>query len=142
MKTDSLSLRIGAGVVAAAIVLRLLGSGALQPIFGALLSPKTANVLLFLETGRLVRQPVTAEAESPPEVLPPPTPAVEPAVFSRQDADLVQVNSYCNYEADPEILLQMPLNWDLTEDGPKVLILGEMDSLIIPTHPQANKDTG
>jgi len=31
---------------------------------------------------------------------------------------------------------------DTGRPGPKVLILGEMDSLIIPTHPQANKDTG
>lgn len=31
---------------------------------------------------------------------------------------------------------------DTGRPGPKVLILGEMDSLIIPTHPNARKDTG
>ena len=31
---------------------------------------------------------------------------------------------------------------DTGRPGPKVLILGEMDSLIIPTHPYANKETG
>ena len=31
---------------------------------------------------------------------------------------------------------------DTGRPGPKVLILGEMDSLIIPAHPQARKDTG
>ena len=31
---------------------------------------------------------------------------------------------------------------DTGRPGPKVLILGEMDSLIIPTHPRARKDTG
>lgn len=31
---------------------------------------------------------------------------------------------------------------DTGRPGPKVLIMGEMDSLIIPAHPQARKDTG
>ena len=48
---------------------------------------------------------------------------IQPAVFSPADASLVEVNSYCGYAADPAALLQMPLSWDLTQGGPKVLIL-------------------
>lgn len=121
MKLDRLSLRVGAAAVAAAIVLRLLSTGALQPMFEMLLSPQTACVLLFLETGRLVR-PMTAEAPTQPHREPEIEP-IQPAAFAPEDASLVEVNSYCGYEADPEALLQMPLNWDLTQGGPKVLIL-------------------
>ena len=122
MKLDKLSLRIGAAVVAVAVVLRLLSAGVLQNMFSFLLSPQTTRVLLFLETGRWARLPVQ-EAEP---VLPDRDPvslAAEPAAFTKEDARLVAVNSYCGYEAEPEALLQMPLDWDLTEGGPKVLIL-------------------
>ena len=121
MKLDKLSLRVGAWAVAAAIVLRLLGTGALSPVFRLLLEPETACVLLFLETGRLARIEVPPTPE--PEPIQPQPEAMEPAAFTREDAALVEVNSYCGYEADPESLLQMPLNWDLTQGGPKVLIL-------------------
>ena len=121
MKLDNLSLRVGAWTVAAAIVLRLLSTGALAPMFQMLLSPETAYVLLFLETGRVMR-PVTVEKpeQTEPAIQ---TDPIELAAFDPEDADLVSVNSYCGYEADPAALLQMPLNWDLTEGGPKVLIL-------------------
>lgn len=121
MKLDNLSLRVGAWVVAAAVALRLLGTGALAPVFDLLLSPDTACVLLFLETGRLVRPPVAEEPVSAHRE--PPSESIPPAVFDAKDAGLVQVNSYCGYEADTQALMQMPLSWDLTEGGPKVLIL-------------------
>ena len=119
MKLDNVSLRVGAWVVAAAVALRLLGTGALQPVFEKLLSPETACVLLFLETGRLVRPPVTEDTVTKQQI----TVSSPPAVFDSQDADLVAVNSYCGYDADTQMLLQMPLSWDLTDGGPKVLIL-------------------
>lgn len=121
MKLDNLSLRVGAWTVAAAILLRLLSTGAFQPMFEMLLSPETACVLLFLETGRVVR-PVSAESPAPQQEEPQPQP-IQPAVFDPADGELVEVNSYCGYEADPAALLQMPLDWNLTEGGPKVLIL-------------------
>lgn len=122
MKLDRLSLRVGATVVAVAIVLRLLSTGVLRPVFELLLAPETACVLLFLETGRLVR-PAAAEPPQTPQIQPEPEEPSLPAGFTPEDADLVQVNSYCGYQADPETLLQMPLTWDLTQGGPKVLIL-------------------
>lgn len=121
MKLDNLSLRVGAWVVAAAVALRLLSTGALQPVFEMLLSPDAACVLLFLETGRLVR-PAAAE-DTVPAYREQPSQLIQPAVFSPADASLVEVNSYCGYAADPAAFLQMPLSWDLTQGGPKVLIL-------------------
>lgn len=123
MKLDRLSLRVGAAAVAAALVLRLVATGALQPVFELLLSPQTACVLLFLETGRVVRpcpEEVTRPAHPGPTA---PVEVVEAASFAPEDAALVEVNSYCGYEADPQTLLQMPLDWDLTQGNPKVLIL-------------------
>ena len=121
MKLDKLSLRVGAWAIAAAVALRLLGTGALQPVFEMLLSPDTACVLLFLETGRLVRPPVTED--TPAAQQPQVTVTSQPATFDLRDSQLVQVNSYCGYDADIQTLMQMPLSWDLTQAGPKVLIL-------------------
>ena len=121
MKAEKMSLRVGAGVIAVALGLRLLSAGVFAPVMQALLSPDTACVLLFLETGRVVRPMDTVSAE-PPEAEPVQFSA-EPVSFQQADAQLVKVNSYSGYEADPAVLLQMPLRWDLTEGGPKVLIV-------------------
>ena len=121
MKAEKVSLQVGAAAVAAALVLRLLSAGVLDPFMQALLSPKTACVLLFLETGRIVRPIETATLSVPAAPAEERIPA--PASFQPSDADLVKVNSYSGYEADPAALLQMPLDWELTEGGPKVLIL-------------------
>ena len=122
MKMDRLSLRVGAWTVAVAIVLKVVSVGALQPVFEMLLSPETACVLLFLETGRVVRPTVAVEKPVQSPVAPPVDP-IAPATFEKADGRLVEVNSYCGYEVDPQALLQMPLQWDLTQGGPKVLIL-------------------
>ena len=123
MKMDRLSLRVGAWVVAAAIFLKVVAVGALQPVFEMLLSPETACVLLFLETGRVVRPTVATEKPVQSPVEQPPVESIEPATFEKEDSRLVEVNSYCGYEVDPQLLLQEPLQWDLTQGGPKVLIL-------------------
>lgn len=110
-----------------AVFLRLLSTGALA---AAIEKPAVFSVLLFMETGRWAY----AQEESPPE---PPTPAVTPTpdpvtpapekptplTFQTQDADLVEVYNDCGYEADVQAMLQKPLSWDLTADGPAVLIL-------------------
>ena len=121
MKPDKFTIQVGAGVVVAAIVLRLLLSGALTPVVEVLLTPRTAAVLLFLETGRFVRQPVAEESVCVPRDPAPAQP--QPTAFCPDDAALVQVNSYCGYAVDPAALLQKPLQWDLKSGGPKVLIL-------------------
>lgn len=137
MDWDRKSIRVGAWVIACAIVLRLLAGGGLDAMVNALTSPEVVSVLLFLETGRVVR-PVQPETPTqPPETVapthatenavPPETtqpPAVEAlAAFSPDDAALVEVNSVCGYEANIQQYLQTTLSWDLTEDAPTVLII-------------------
>ena len=123
MNQEKLSLRFGAGVVAAALAVRLVGCGILSPLISAVVSPDFIRVLLFLETGRMVRpiQPVVEQVAEAPVV--PETPDIAPADFQPEDAALVKVNSYSGYEADPVALLQMPLTWNLADQRPRVLIL-------------------
>lgn len=128
MEPEKKALRFGAGVIAAALVLRLLSGGALATVMEKLLSPETACVLMFMETGRLVRpfapaQTPPVETQPAPTEAPPPEDAAPLAVFSPEDAQLVEVNSVCGYQVDLQQLLQQPLNWDLTQDGPAVLIV-------------------
>lgn len=124
------SLRVGAAVIACAILLRLCGDGVFSRAVQALSDPRTAAVLLYLESGYLLRP---AEAETVPPVpelteLTEQTEAAAPAelvqaVFAPDDAALVEVNSVCGYDTDLPALLQQPLSWDLTSDAPTVLIL-------------------
>ena len=60
-------LRIGGAVIAGAIALRLLSTGTLRPLWQALTRPETVAVLMYLETGRVVRNysTITYPAESP-----------------------------------------------------------------------------
>ena len=125
MQLEKRSLRFGAWVIVAAVVLRLLSNGALAPVIQKLLAPETACVLMFMETGRLVR-PVAPQPEpeqTQPQTTLPDDPSIQQPVFSAEDAQLVQVNSVCGYQVDLQQLLQMPLSWDLTQDGPAVLIV-------------------
>lgn len=136
MNLEQKALHTGAIAIALAVVLRLIGTGVLGGITQALLQPETAAAVLFLETGRVVRpQPPAETLPDPTEETTAPTqpetqPATQPeeeapslAVFSSKDAGLVEVNSSCGYSADPKALLAKPLSWDLTQDGPAVLIV-------------------
>ncbi len=123
------SLQIGAAVIVCAIVLRLGCGGAFGKMVDLFSSPKAMSVLLYLETGRVVRaQPPTSSAtaqqpEQPAtEISPDPSDSAV-AVFAQTDAALVSVNSVCGYEADVPALLSQPLSWDLTQQAPTVLIL-------------------
>lgn len=143
MDWEQKSIRLGAAVICCAILLRLLGGGVGQRLLQAITSPKAVSVLLFLETGRVVRQPPstsvpTEAATQPPETQPaqqtvPPTVATQPVetqppglslpVFSGADAALVKVNSACGYDAQVATRLTEALKWDLTAAAPTVLIL-------------------
>ena len=119
------SLRIGALVIGTAIALRLLSGGALAPLVRALTKPETVAVLMYLETGRVVRpySAMTYPAESPvPEqTQPPQTPAAP--VFTAGDADTLELDNETSYDPDLAALLTAPLNWDLRAEHPTVLIL-------------------
>ena len=118
-------LHIGAAAVICALVLRLLsGSLPLLPD-----RQQIASALLFLGTGRLVRTAATAAPTEPTGTEPVgPTQSTEPentpvTLFSADDAQLVEVGGFDGYTVDVSALLQQPLDWDLTEGGPAVLIL-------------------
>ncbi len=127
MDMDKRILRIGAGVIAAAMVLRLLSGGALGTVAEAMGQPEVAQLLIFLQTGRLVRLEDPQSVPLPPQVLTPqPEPTQEApksAVFTAEDAALVDIHNYCGYSVDTAALLTQPLSWDLTADGPAVLIV-------------------
>ncbi len=123
-------LRVGTAVVVGALALRLLGG------FLPGLGTRAATIMLFLQTGRIVRpinisfspgtteptQTIPTDPPDPPiiqEQIPPP----ELPVFSEIDAATIAINSAFRYNADIPALLTQPLNWDLTTNEPTVLIL-------------------
>lgn len=134
MDLQGRSLRIGAAVILCAVVLRL-GTGDFgRKIALWLQKPNIQSFLIYLETGRNVRfSPSLEETE---EMTNPPGEAPEPAtvpaeeilraavpVFSPSDARSLEVSYSCALEPDLEALLTKPLNWDLTGEAPRVLIL-------------------
>lgn len=136
MKLEQRTYRVGTAVIICALIFRLLSGGILGRLVNAFTSPEVVSFLLYLETGRVVRpvqpmpptEPDISQTEATePSTQPPTEPSEEPppaqAVFSPQDADLIAVNSFCGYDIDIQTLLQQPLTWDLTADGPSVLIL-------------------
>lgn len=127
MEQERKSLRIGIWVIACAAVFRLLGSGILQPVGAFLTQPEVASFLLYLETGRVARfQPPPPEEPVPlpsQPTEPEPVPAATQPCFSPSDASLVQVGNSTRYEPDVAAMLMQPLQWDLTDGAPAVLII-------------------
>lgn len=123
MDTEKRSLQIGAAAVAFALLFRLLST---SPLAQWLCRPEVASVLIFMETGRLVN---TASPQAPPTQPQPddtePTAPEEDvqAVFSPDDTALVTIQNSPGYAVDVQTMLQQPLSWNLTQDGPSVLIL-------------------
>ena len=113
------------------------------PAVKLLTNQTAATVILFLETGHILRPydppagispqqtqpaeqtPPPTQTTAPPEVTVPPTEPVllHTPAFSPADASLVQVNSYCGYTPDVPAWLATPLSWDLQQAEPTVLIL-------------------
>ena len=123
------SLRLGAAVILLAIGLRLL-PGVLNMAVGVLSQPEVASFLVYLETGYILR-PVPEETApmvtDPPRESRPEEAAVESMarlpVFSPEDTEFVKLKYHAQLKPDVEILLCEDLNWDLTGEGPTVLIL-------------------
>lgn len=93
------------------------------PLEKILSDPDAVSLLLYLETGRVVEliPPATETEPAQTTVVTEPVPAG--LVFAQEDAELIQVSNFCNYTVDIPALLSTQLQWDLTEDRPKVLIL-------------------
>lgn len=126
MDNQERSLRFGAALIVSALLLRLTGSGVLQPLVDFINKPNISSLLLYLETGRNVRfsqsvedLPVFALESALPDFA---SDSTVP-VFSVADAENISVRYNCSLRPDLEALITQPLEWDLTEDRPTVLIL-------------------
>ncbi len=112
---------VGICALVLAMVIRIAcGAGLLAPEKTDFLS-----LLVYLQTGRVVRYPETQTPEPGP--VPRPTvPLPEPSgelAFTSQDLAGVELNDLAGYGPDLEALLLSPLDWDLTDGQPRVLIL-------------------
>lgn len=123
-------LRLGAGVILCALLMRILGSGVLRPVAGWLLKPDTQAFLIYLETGRIVRfSPSLEEITNPDGESAAPLPAGirgetgAVPVFTAEEAGGLEILNSCGCEPDLQTLLTQPLNWELAGDAPTVLIL-------------------
>lgn len=126
MEQQKQTLRFGAWVILLAVAARLISADSLQPVLDKLSDPAVQSFLIYIETGRNVRfssssgENANYDGESPAPVgsqiqaLP---------VFAAQDGAAVSIRYSCSLRPDPEILIQMPLTWDLTGGEPTVLIL-------------------
>ena len=124
------SLRIGAAAILCALALRLSTGNALREISDFLTEPKISSLLLYLETGRIVRFSPSDEADLvfSMESHTPDFARKEPALtilpsFTPADAQSLDIKYNCSLRPDIADLLTRPLSWDLTGPEPTVLIL-------------------
>ena len=123
------SLRVGAAAILCAVIIRLGLGGLFQPIGEFLAQPAISSLLIYLETGRIVRfspssEPIllfASESAVPVFEVTPEEPTIP--VFSAQDAAAVSVKYYSSRRANLETLMTRPLNWNLATGEPAVLIL-------------------
>lgn len=124
------ALRAGTIALVAALFLRLLSTGALGKLLPLSVSSEAACLMLFLQTGRLVK-PTNIEfsPEDTPQNANPTDPTAPPQdtpvlpAFSEEDAAQLTISSSFSYTADLPGLLTQPLNWELTGSEPTVLIV-------------------
>ena len=113
-------LRFGAWMIAGAIFLRLTVS-IWTPVVQAAQQVKLGQILLFLQTGRVVRYaPVSEQANTDVDAV-----SQEPVlpVFSETDQILMPMRNDSGQDADIPAALITPLQWDLYGEAPTVLIL-------------------
>ena len=125
MDNEKQSLRAGAAVILCALVLRLGLGGYFRPAAELFAQPNMASLLIYLETGRIVRfsdspGDATDFETPPPEEIRETQPALP--CFAPEDSAQVEIRGV-DAAVDVEALLERPLQWDLTGDGPTVLIL-------------------
>ena len=125
MELEKQSLRMGAAVILCALVLRLAAGGMFLPVVRFFSQPNIASLLIYLETGRIVR---FSDSSGPTTVFVPAA-ATEPEetelptrpIFSQEEGRAVEIRGE-NLTEDAGDLIQRPLNWDLAGDAPTVLI--------------------
>ena len=129
------SLRLGAAAIICALLLRLLSSGFFRPVAEFFGKPNIAAFLIYLETGRKVRFSPSVEVnevfahESPtPDFARETEAATQPQeialpVFSPQDAETIKIKNNSGRKFDTRELITQPLQWNLKDKEPTVLIL-------------------
>ena len=127
------SLRLGAALILCALLLRLGAAGWFRAAADFLTKPDITAFLIYLETGRKVRfspstEPVTEffrESALPDFAEAAETKPAEIALpaFAPQDAQTVKFKNNSGRKFDAAALVAEPLQWNLTEAAPAVLIL-------------------
>ena len=122
MDWEQRCIRLCACVLVCAVVLRLWSAGALVPVGQALQSDQAASFLMYLQTGRVVRQVPEPEARTT-EPQTEPVRERETPRFTEEDVGLIGVDNECGQTPDLAALLTRSLDLELTGSGPRVLIL-------------------
>ena len=113
-------IRMGLGAVICVAAMQLL-----SPLMAILGKPEVAQFLVYLETGRVVKLQLDppVETEQPETETASPPPQQEQLVLSPADAQLIDIYYHWECQLDTQAMLLSELDWDLTDQGPKVLIL-------------------
>ena len=127
MNHQQRSLRVGAVAILCAVIFKLGMGGVFRPVVDFLTRPAITSMLIYLETGRIVRFSPSSEGnllfasesaapvfEMSEEDLP---------VFSMEDAAAVSVKYFSTKKVNLEELMARPLTWNLASGEPTVLIL-------------------
>lgn len=138
MNQHRLVVRVGAGAVAFALILRFFGTTGFTPMAAMLQRTDVLSFLIYLQTGRLVstvlqtEEPTSAETQpTEPEPSAPqesqagqtqPDP-IRQEVFSPSDLQNIAVSYGCDYRPNLENLLLTGISWNLTAQEPTVLIV-------------------
>ena len=129
MNHQQRSLRVGAVAILCAVIFKLGMGGVFHPVAEFLARPTISSLLLYLETGRIVRFSPSPEegilhfaSESAVPVFEIPEEEAMP-VFSAADAGTVSVRYSSTKRPDLAELMARPLTWDLASGEPTVLIL-------------------
>ena len=114
---------VGICALVLALLLRMVSTAGILPLQNS----DMLSFLVYLQTGRVVRYPSSPAPEAPPTTSPTPTRPLPQRpvglILTSDDAAAVELNDLVDYKPDVEQLLLTPLDWDLTGDAPKVLIL-------------------
>lgn len=127
MNHQQRSLRVGAVAILCAVIFKLGMGGAFRPVVDFLTRPSIASMLIYLETGRIVRFSPSSEevllfaSESAAPVFERAEEAIP--VFSMEDAAAVSVKYFSAKKVNLEELMARPLTWNLASGEPTVLIL-------------------
>lgn len=129
MKDIRRARRTGAAAIACALVLRLWSAGLPQLIALWISQQNITSFFTDAETGQDVRFSSSMDTfspdfvESPPPLFPEPAEPTEPPLPSFTGEEDIALYYAAHKDPDIEELLTRPLEWDLREEGPSVLIL-------------------